>query len=65
MDVIMTSLTQWDALAFPRDHDLHPGRHLPFALFVEVSYVSNVMHLYVLLFSTYFACVVEESFDYL
>ena len=37
MDIIMTSLTQWDALAFPRDHDLHPGRHLPFALFVQVS----------------------------
>ena len=37
MDIIMTSLTQWDALAFPRDHDFHPGRHLPFALFVQVS----------------------------
>src|SRR6476660_4094410 len=36
MDSIMTSLTQWDALAFPRDHDFHPGRHLPFALFVQV-----------------------------
>jgi hypothetical protein len=37
MDIIMTSLTQGDALAFPRDHDFHPGRHLPFALFVQVS----------------------------
>src|SRR6266481_10106319 len=35
MDIIMTSLTQGDALAFPRDHDFHPGRHLPFALFVQ------------------------------
>jgi hypothetical protein len=61
----MTSLAQWDALALSHDHDFHPERHLPFALFVEVSYVSNVMHLYVLRFSTYFACVIEESFDYL
>src|SRR4029434_6217478 len=37
MDIIMTSLTQWDALAFPRDHDFDPERHLPFALFVQVS----------------------------
>src|SRR4029450_12282489 len=34
MDVIMTSLAQWDALALSHDHDLHPERHLPFALFV-------------------------------
>src|SRR6266436_8741788 len=37
MDIIMTSLTQWDALAFPRDHDFHPGRHLLFTLFIKVS----------------------------
>src|SRR5262249_45129577 len=37
MDVVMTSPAQWDALALSRDHDLHPGRHLPFTLFVQVS----------------------------
>src|SRR5229473_4848721 len=37
VDVIMTPLTQWDALTFPRDHDPHPQRHLLFALFVQVS----------------------------
>ena len=26
MDVIMTSLAQWDALALSHDHDLHPER---------------------------------------
>ena len=37
MDVVMTSPAQWDALALSRDHDLHPERHLPFTLFVQVS----------------------------
>jgi hypothetical protein len=37
MDVVMTSPAQWDAPALSRDHDLHPGRHLPFTLFVQVS----------------------------
>ena len=64
MNVIMTSFAERNALAFARDHDFHPERHLPLSFLVQVSKVSNVVHLYVRLTSTYFARVLEESFDY-
>ena len=59
MNVIMTFLTEWDALTLARYHELHPERHLPLALFVQVFQVAYVMHLHVFLTFTYVACVVE------
>ncbi len=59
MNVIMTSFTERYALALSCYHDFHPERHLPFALFVQVFQLADVVHLHVFLGFTYFACVVE------
>ena len=59
VDVVMTCLTKRNALAFAGYHDFHPQRHLPFALLVQVSELSDVMHLYPFLGSTYFTCVIQ------
>jgi hypothetical protein len=59
MNVIMTCFTERYALALSCYHDFHPERHLPFALLVQVSQLSDMVHLHFFLGVTYFACVVE------
>ena len=58
VDVIMASLAEWYALAFACNHDFHPERFLPTSFLVQVCQVSHVVHLDMLLASTYFAGVV-------
>ena len=59
----MTFVAEWNTLAFSSDHDLHPERLLPFALFVQVREFSHVMHFYALVASAYVARIIEEPFD--
>jgi hypothetical protein len=63
MDVIMASFAERDALPLTGYHDFHPKRFLPTLSPVQVCQMAYVMHVDVLLAFTYFAGVVEESFD--
>jgi len=63
MDVIMASFAERDALTLTGYHDVHPQRFLPTLSPVQVCQMAYVMHVDVLLAFTYFAGVVEESFD--
>ena len=53
----MASLAERYALAFAGNHDVHPERFLPPSFLVQVCQVSYVVHLDMLLASTYFAGV--------
>jgi hypothetical protein len=58
VDILMTLFAERYALAFACYHDLHPQRHFPFALLVQVFKLSDVVHFHSFLGFAYFACVV-------
>jgi len=59
MNIHVTPLAEWDALAFVRNHDFHPKRFFPMSFLVQVCQMSYMVHVEMRLAPTYFAGVVE------